>query len=204
MVLAGVNGAGKSSVGGAALRQIEMEWFNPDTFSRELRQRTGIDRAEADSSSWQEGKRRLEEAITTGASFAFETTLGGSTITNLLKTACTTHDVIIWYCGLASVELHIERVRNRVAVGGHSIPEERIRERWNASRLNLIELISHVHEVYVYDNSASVEHGHAMPDPILVAHIVRGRLIEPAPDNAVALERTPEWAKPIVRMALQN
>lgn len=204
MVLAGVNGAGKSSVGGAALRQIEMEWFNPDTFSRELRQRTGIDRAEADSSSWQEGKRRLEEAITTGASFAFETTLGGSTITNLLKTACTTHDVIIWYCGLASVELHIERVRNRVAVGGHSIPEERIRERWNASRLNLIELISHVHVVYVYDNSASVEHRHAVPDPTLVAHIVSGRLIEPAPDNAVALERTPEWAKPIVRMALQN
>lgn len=181
-----------------------MEWFNPDTFSRELRERSGIDREEADSLAWQEGRRRLEDAIENGGHFAFETTLGGSTITNLLKKACTTHDVIIWYCGLASVELHIERVRNRVAVGGHSIPEDKIRQRWVASILNLIELIKCVHEVHVYDNSVSVHHGEAVPDPVLVAHIRNGRLVEPAPDDALALDRTPAWAKPIVGMALRT
>ena len=32
--LAGVNGAGKSSVGGTILREHGLDWFNPDTFAR--------------------------------------------------------------------------------------------------------------------------------------------------------------------------
>ena len=36
-VLAGVNGAGKSSVGGHLLERDGLTWFNPDTFARELK-----------------------------------------------------------------------------------------------------------------------------------------------------------------------
>ena len=35
-VLAGVNGAGKSSIGGQLLVSAGLTWFNPDTFAREL------------------------------------------------------------------------------------------------------------------------------------------------------------------------
>lgn len=36
VVLAGVNSAGKSSVGGAMLIEHDLTWFNPNSFAREL------------------------------------------------------------------------------------------------------------------------------------------------------------------------
>ena len=61
-VLAGVNGAGKSSVGGHLLTRAGLGWFNPDQFARELRAATGISVTEANASAWQEGMRRLAAA----------------------------------------------------------------------------------------------------------------------------------------------
>ena len=66
-------------------------------------------------------------------------------------------EVRIWYVGLASPDLHIERVRNRVRAGGHDIPESSIRRRWRHSRLNLVQLLPHLTELRVYDNSADAD-----------------------------------------------
>jgi predicted ABC-type ATPase len=65
--------------------------------------------------------------------------------------------VRVWYVGLSSPELHIARVRARVAKGGHDIPEPRIRERYDASRLNLIRLLPRLSELWVYDNSVEAD-----------------------------------------------
>ena len=79
-VLAGVNGAGKSSLGGHALRQAGLDWFNPDTFTRQLVETTGSPLADANAAAWREGVRLLDAAIANGNDHAFETTLGGTTI----------------------------------------------------------------------------------------------------------------------------
>ena len=50
-VLAGVNGAGKSSLGGHALRQAGLDWFNPDTFTRQLVETTGSPLADANAAA---------------------------------------------------------------------------------------------------------------------------------------------------------
>ena len=113
---------------------------NPDQFARELVAATGCDQTAANAAAWAEGMRRLDEAVSTGRSFAFETTLGGYGVAARLKAASSTHDVLMWFCGLASPELHIARVQARVAAGGHAIPEAKIRERWTASIANLIAL----------------------------------------------------------------
>ena len=56
-VLAGVNGAGKSSVAGAYIRAAGGDYFNPDEFTRSLlRQNPGLDPAEANSLAWTRGK----------------------------------------------------------------------------------------------------------------------------------------------------
>lgn len=81
---------------------------------------------------------------------------GGGTIPGLLLEAANVGlPVRIWYVGLASVDLHLERVRARVARGGHPIPEERIRTRYDRSRENLIRLrlLPHVAELKLFDNS---------------------------------------------------
>jgi predicted ABC-type ATPase len=201
-VLAGVNGAGKSSVGGAMIRASGADYFNPDEAARELiAANPGLDQVSANAMAWQQGRRLLERAIDERKDFAFETTLGGATMPKLLAAAASLgFEVRIWFVGLATADMHIERVRSRVRAGGHDIPESSIRRRWRHSRVNLIELLPHLTELRVYDNSAHADPaaGRA-PRPVLVVHLDHGEIAGP-PD----LSSTPEWAKPIVAAALKT
>jgi predicted ABC-type ATPase len=203
-VLAGVNGAGKSSIGGHLLARNGLAWFNPDTFAREVRAKTGCDQETANADAWQEGMRRLEEAIAKGLNHAFETTLGGNSMTARILQATKTHAVLIWFCGLSSPELHIARVKARVAAGGHPIPEEKIRERYPLAQMNLIKLMPHVAYVKVYDNSEEATADGTVPDPVLVLEMENGRVTAPAPDDLNALRRAPEWTRSILEAALRG
>jgi predicted ABC-type ATPase len=199
-VLAGVNGAGKSSIGGAMFRAAGADYYDPDEAANALMTANpGLTQIRANAAAWQQGKRLLQRAITERLDFAFETTLGGSTIPRLLAEAASQGiEVRIWYVGLASVDAHIARVRQRVRAGGHDIPEATIRRRWRHSRLNLVQLLPALTEMRVYDNSAEADPatGHA-PRPVLVLHVERGQIVGPSD-----LSSTPEWAKPIVAAAL--
>ncbi|WP_454788871.1 zeta toxin family protein [Mycolicibacterium lutetiense] len=200
-VLAGVNGAGKSSIGGAAIRSFGGDYFNPDEAARKLMAANPeLDQTRANSLAWHQGKRLLERAVAEKLDLAIESTLAGSTIPRLLtEAAAEGFEVRIWYVGLASPELHIERVRHRVGTGGHDIPESSIRRRWRHSRQNLVQLVPVVTELRVYDNSADADPaGEHAPRPVLVLHVAHGEIVGPAD-----LSNTPDWAKPIVAAALK-
>ena len=203
-VLAGVNGAGKSSIGGHLLERDGLTWFNPDAFARELKTATGCDQDAATAQAWQEGIRRLDGAIAKGLNYAFETTLGGKTVASKLLEATKSHDLLIWFCGLSSPELHIARVKARVAAGGHPIPEEKIRERYPLAQLNLINLMPHAAYIQVYDNSAEAAADGTVPDPLLVLEMENGRVISPAADDLKSLQSAPEWTKPILEAAFSG
>lgn len=199
-MLAGVNGAGKSSIGGAMFRAAGADYYNPDEAAKALMAANpGLDQVRANAAAWHQGRRLLEKAIAERLDFAFETTLGGSTIPGLLADAASRGiEVRVWYVGLATPEAHIARVARRVRAGGHDIPPATIRRRWRHSRLNLVHLLPALTELRVYDNSADADPatGHA-PHPVLVLHLLRGRIVGPSD-----LSSTPEWAKPIVAAAL--
>jgi predicted ABC-type ATPase len=202
-VLAGVNGAGKSSIGGQHLLDVSgMPWFNPDTFAREYREATGCNQQEANAIAWNEGMRYLDEAVANGTSYTFETTLGGRTVPARIAAAAATHDVVVWYCGLASPELHIARVKARVASGGHDIPEVKIRERCESSLVNLIALLPRLSSLTVYDNSMEAKSGESIADPVLVLALHEGKML--FPNTAAALKATPDWAKPLVEAVLSE
>lgn len=200
-VLAGVNGAGKSSIIGATIRDKGGEYYNPDEAAREIMAaHPGLSQGEANAAAWEKGRELLERAIDQGLDFNFETTLGGNTMPALLaKAAERGIEVRVFYVGLGSPEAHIERVRERVRAGGHDIPEEDIRRRYKHSLINLVKLLPVLTELRVYDNSATADPktGQA-PQPVLVLHMERGRIVGP-PD----LTATPAWAKPIVAAALE-
>jgi predicted ABC-type ATPase len=202
-VLAGVNGAGKSSVGGNLLAEHNLTWFNPDDYARELLGKLQVTLAEANAAAWQFGRKQLEEAITEGRNFAFETTLGANTIPRLLEQASTTHDVMMWFCGLTSTQLHIQRVKARLASGGHDIPELKIRERWDGSRSNLIRLLPCLTHLQVFDNSAEAALGQPIPAPVLVLEMVNGKMLSPDPADPHQLAIIPAWAMPVVEAAIQ-
>jgi predicted ABC-type ATPase len=141
-VLAGTNGAGKSSVGGELLRRSGGDYFNPDEFARLLlRKHPSWRPRQANAAAWEAGVRVLDDAIRHRREHFFETTLGGATITRKLESAIEAgFEVRIWYVGLESAELHLARVAARVARGGHDIPEADIRRRFDNSRRNLIRV----------------------------------------------------------------
>lgn len=201
IVLAGVNGAGKSSVGGHALVDSGLDWYNPDTYTREL-QAQGYSLEEANAVAWTKGRDDLQAAITRRRNYAFETTLGGSTMTRLLAEASVSHDVHIWYCGLATVRMHMERVALRVSRNGHDIPAGKIQRRFLASPLNLIALMPHLASLSVFDNSATVAPGEAIADPVLVLRVEGLRVLLPDAADAASMAATPRWARPLVAAAL--
>ncbi|MFN2425975.1 MAG: ZTL protein [Candidatus Binatia bacterium] len=230
-VLAGVNGAGKSSVAGAFLRAAGADYFNPDEAAAAYRAADpDLSLRDANSRAWIDGKVLLEAAIQalhsetshrlpghrsdadqptnqpltragSGPDHVFETTLGGNTITALLEQAAENgHAVRVVFVGLASVEKHIERVRARVARGGHDIPEETIRQRYRSSRLHLIKLLPLLSELVVFDNSddADPASGDA-PNPKRLLYWKNGAIVDI--ERALDLERS--WAKPILASALE-
>lgn len=176
-VLAGVNGAGKSSIGGAYLRQLGLAYFNPDEAAQRIRMKIGCSTEEANSLAWAEGKRRLEEAIESRSNYAFETTLGEKPIAALLVRAADSDiEVLLWF-----------------AKASHDIPD--------ASRRNLITLMPLLTELRVFDNSREADPATgSIPEPLLLLHLRRGRIIAPPIE---ALASTPEWAKAIVARAMQ-
>jgi predicted ABC-type ATPase len=200
-VLAGTNGAGKSSVAGEAFREAGIDYFNPDEATQAILARNpGITLEEANGLAWSQGKRLLERAIAERGILAFETTLGGNTIPALLETAADNGlDVHVWFVALANPELHVARVRARVAKGGHDIPEAKIRERYDRSRLNLIRLLPKLAALRVYDNSEEADPAVAIPKPTLILHVVNRRVVEMRPPHEV-----PRWAEPIVAAALRQ
>jgi predicted ABC-type ATPase len=201
-VLAGVNGAGKSSVIGRAFTDLGGAFFNPDEATKQLRLKNpALTLADANGAAWNLGRELLERAIAERESFAFETTLGGKTIASLLELALEGGlKVKMQFVGLASPELHLARVRSRVTAGGHDIPEEKIRERYDQSRANLIRLLPKLTELLVYDNSAEADPKTGkMPKPKLLLHWRDGKIVKLAAPN-----RAPQWAKPILAAALRT
>ena len=200
-VLAGVNGAGKSSIGGAAFRATGADYYNPDEAARKLKAANpALTQADANSAAWHKGVELLTWAVSERKNFAFETTLGGNTMPRLLAQATAQGiEIYVWYVGLSSPELHIERVRARVRRGGHDIATEHIYRRYEHSRLNLIDLLPRITALRIYDNSAEGDPAAGkIPKPKLVLHMEKGKILNPRD-----LKNTPNWAKPIVATALK-
>ena len=184
------------------LLQHGVEYFNPDEAARRiLSANPGMAHEEANSAAWHEGRRLLERAIAERGNFAFETTLGGKTITGLLgRLVQKASRCGSGARGLNSPELHIARVRSRASKGGHDIPTATIRDRYDRSRLHLIRLLPKLTELRVYDNSEEADPSAGkIPEPTLILHLAAGEII-----SSCDLRLTPEWAKPILLTALKT
>jgi predicted ABC-type ATPase len=197
-VIAGVNGAGKSSILGENVRFYGGEYFNPDEVAQSILKDNpeyGIEHA--NSEAWALNFEQLKRAIANNEDYTFETTLGGNSITEALLNGMENGVLVrVLFCGLSSADLHIERVAARVARGGHAIPEEKIRERWSNSIHNMMLLVAKCHAVRVFDNSAPLNEGKAAP-VTLFAMQDDGFTVAP-------LEVMPSWAKPLASSAIKR
>ena len=129
VILAGANGAGKTSAAPVLLRdELRVsEFVNADVIARGL---SGFD---PDLVAVEAGRvmlRRLEELVAARADFAFETTLsGGAFLSSLARWRAVGYTVHIIYLWLPSADLAINRVHQRHSRGGHSVPDDVVRRR---------------------------------------------------------------------------
>lgn len=181
------------------VRDAGSDYYNPDEATRLLAQANPhLPLEQVNALAWQIGHDRLAVAIDSASTFAFETTLGGTSITRLLGTAPAKGLALhIWYVALSSADAHVARVRARAAAGGHDIPEDKIRARYDSSRLNLVRLLPVATSVRVFDNSTPATADGA-PSPVLMLEMRGGRIV-----STVDLVSVPEWAKPIVIAAMR-
>ena len=150
----GTNGAGKSS-----LRSINsfpgLKTIDPDAIARTI---NPDDPRSVDVQAGREAIRQFRETIAQRQSFSMETTLTGRSVLDRRKKAKEAgFTVRLYYVGLSSVELNIERVASRVAKGGHHIDEADIRRRYTESLGNLPRAMELADSGAIYSNDG-LEH----------------------------------------------
>ena len=97
----------------------------------------------------------IDEHVSRGDSFAFETTLAGKSYARHIPSwQAAGYHVTLLFLALPSAEAALQRVRERVAQGGHSVPEAVVRRRFSAGKLNF-EIVYKplVNAWALYDNS---------------------------------------------------
>lgn len=103
---------------------------------------------------WRLQPANYEDLLSEGKTFAIETTLATRSYTSLISRA---HDigykVVLIFFWLPTPEMAVERVKQRVAAGGHNIPIDVIYRRYNAGISNLLNIyISAVDEWSLYES----------------------------------------------------
>lgn len=155
IALAGPNGAGKSTVAPLMLHHAYglTEFVNADTIAR------GLSAYAPESVAFEAGRimlRRLRDLANRRVNFAFETTLAtrsyASWVRGLRRDGYEFNLMFLW---LRSPELSVQRVRERVRAGGHDVPEEVIRRRYQKGLRNFFNLYQALSNSWaVYDNSS--------------------------------------------------
>jgi predicted ABC-type ATPase len=154
ILVAGPNGSGKSTLTSAGSKFFSvLPILDPDAIARTIQ----VD--PNGSSALAAGRQALKQAanhLRAGASFAVETTLSGHNYLRMMLDARQQgFDVILIYVGTADPEINIARVNRRVILGGHHVPKEDIRRRYERSLSNLPIAVSKADYSLLFDNSGS-------------------------------------------------
>jgi len=139
-IIAGPNGAGKTTASYTLLPEMLgcTNFVNADEIARGL---SPFAPELVDVQAARIMLQRIEELLAQKVDFAIETTLATRSYVQLIKRAqAVGYKVHLLFFCLETPEQAIMRVAQRVANGGHGIPEEIIRRRFNRGVENLIHL----------------------------------------------------------------
>lgn len=153
-IIAGCNGAGKTTAAYNIMPHVlnVAQFVNADEIAR------GLSPFNPESVAIEAGRimlNRIDELLDQNKSLTIETTLATRSYARLIQKAHQKgYNVILLYFWLNSPELAIERVATRVRNGGHNIPADIIRRRYNKSICNLFRIFLPICDVWnLYDNS---------------------------------------------------
>lgn len=154
-MIAGPNGAGKTTTAMTFISSSMLnEYINADEIAR------GLAPLHPESVSLSASKlmvQRFRDLLEAKKSFAFETTGAGTNYVKHLKQAkLDGYEVYLFFLWLPTADLAVDRVAGRVAQGGHHIPEDTIRRRYDMGLKNLSKhYLPLANRALILDNSSS-------------------------------------------------
>ncbi|MHB8254545.1 MAG: AAA family ATPase [Acidiferrobacter sp.] len=171
-IVAGPNGAGKTTLADYWLAKT-IPVVSPDSMAANQ----GLTPIQAGKAAIREQERLLQD----GASFAVDTTLSGNRELELMNRAAKIgYKINLVFIGINDVSVCQGRIEERVADGGHNVPDEDVRRRYARSLTNLAEAIARADRAFVLDNSGENRR--------LLFSVERGRVRH-------LTSRLPLWAK---------
>ena len=153
-IISGCNGAGKTTASYSLLPEMLncKEFVNSDEFAKGL---SPFDPSKASIQASRYMLMKIRHLLKRGQDFAIETTLATRTLLKTVKKAQSAgYTVTLLYFWLNSPDLAVERVRARVAAGGHDIPEDTIIRRYHTGIYYFFNLYAPICERWILaDNS---------------------------------------------------
>ena len=152
-VIAGPNGAGKTTYAKVLLERLGIEHFvNADVIAQGL---SGMNPASVAIEAGRLMLGRIRDLANSRSDFAFESTLSSRSFALFLRNLkISGYRIELYYLALASPQLAQKRVRLRVKLGGHSIPEDVVSRRFYRSLSNLFELYLPLANTWtIFDNA---------------------------------------------------
>ncbi len=153
-IIAGCNGAGKTTASFTVLPEMLncREFVNADEIAK------GLSPFNPEGVAIQAGRLmidRILHLLKEGQTFAFETTLATRSYVNLIQRAQKRgYFVTLLFFSLSTPEQAVARVAKRVSLGGHNIPTDVVRRRYDAGLQNLFQLYIPIVDYWtLYDNS---------------------------------------------------
>jgi len=153
-IFAGPNGSGKTTFAGQFLPNYLKchNYLNADVIAAKLSPLS------PNRAAIQAGRMMFEEMrvlTEQGSDFAFETTLSGKTYFHFLKNVKKQgYHIHLFFLWIRSTDILLERIAGRVRRGGHNVPKEIVRRRFNRGLTNLFQLYRPLLDFWaIYDNS---------------------------------------------------
>jgi predicted ABC-type ATPase len=152
-MVAGPNGAGKTTLT-TFLRQQRVDfgtYINPDDIAAGL-SGSYVDRVR---SAQRRADEMREACILASQSFSFETVMSHPSKIEVLDRAKRAgFHTTLYFVGTEDPEISVDRVKARVQLGGHDVPEGKIRSRWLRTMENLRPAMLVADVSFVFDNSS--------------------------------------------------
>lgn len=150
-VLAGPNGAGKSSFFQRVLEPVtHLRFVNADVIAGERWPETAAEHAYEAAAA---AARERDDLIVKRASFATETVFSHSSKVELIETAQHAGYLASLHVVVIPEDLAVARVAERVAGGGHDVPVDKIRTRFQRLWQHVRRAVELADDAHVYDNS---------------------------------------------------
>lgn len=155
-LIAGPNGSGKTTLTNELRHKYDVplgQYVNPDEIELTLHQH------EPDAKK----RSKLAQIIATGqreqwlakqVSHSYESVMSHPSHLEYVKRANQAgYKCYLYYVCIADPDINIERVDERVKLGGHPVPVEKIRSRYENSLGQLCDMAIQCHRVYFFDNT---------------------------------------------------